>query len=60
MNTAQQIKAFSTDQLESLIIRNADIQRQNHPDSPIAASARKANRPLMAEMATRKDAPRVR
>jgi hypothetical protein len=50
----------STTDLARQIYANAAVQRRNPPDSAAATAARRANRPLLAEMATRPDAPPVR
>ncbi len=54
------LSSVSTAELEKLIYANVEIQKRNPFNSEASTHARFANGPLMAEMAKRPDAPRVR
>lgn len=51
---------MTTDELYAAVVANAEIQKRNPMDSHESTRARVRNRPFMAELATRPDAPPVR
>jgi hypothetical protein len=58
--TKEEIAGFTTGTLMILIEANVAVQKRNRFDSQDSINARRFNRPLMAEMATRQDAPPVK